>query len=291
MKNRVLLFVTVVFALSWLAAGIFYVSGVDFKSPAGFMFASGYMFFPLISVIIMQLIYKEPILRNVGISFKINRWWFVAWFGMIIFNLLALGASTFIPGISFTTESPELQQAITQLSEKIPNANAMTVLLFSIFSGLMAGITINAVFSFGEEVAWRGWLVKQFEGKSFLYTSIVTGIIWGVWHFPLILMGHNYPMHPVFGVFMMIVVCIALTTVILFIRIKAKSVIAAAIAHGSLNATSGISLLYLAGFNDILAGSAGLVGLLLLILINIALFAIDRWITKENIYTTAISLE
>lgn len=291
MKKQAIVFVALVFLISWIAAGIFHVSGVDFKSPAGFLFASGYMFFPLISVIITQLIYKEPLLKNVGISFKINRWWFVAWFGMIIFNLLALGASTFIPGISFTTESPEIQHAITQLSEQIPNANAMTVLLFSIFSGLMAGITVNAVFSFGEEIAWRGWLVKQFEGKSFLYTAVITGIIWGVWHFPLILMGHNYPTHPVLGVFMMIVVCVALTTMILFIRIKAKSVIAAAIAHGTLNATAGISVMYLSGFNDLLAGSAGLAGILLIILITIVLFAIDRWVTKEQIFTNAISLE
>lgn len=266
--KKTVLFCLIVFSLSWLAAGIFYICEVDLQSPAGFLFASGYMFFPLISVIIMQLLYKEPILKDVGISFTINRWWFVAWLGMTLFNLLALGVSTLIPGISFTTESPELQQAVAQLSEKIPGANAMTMMFITIFSGLMAGITINAIFSFGEEIAWRGWLMKQFEGKSFLYTAVVIGIIWGVWHFPLILMGHNYPTHPFLGVFMMIVYCIAFTIVMMFIRIKAKSVIAAAIAHGSLNATAGISILYLNGFNDLLAGSTGLAGFAILVVID-----------------------
>ncbi|MBO4776895.1 MAG: CPBP family intramembrane metalloprotease [Bacteroidales bacterium] len=266
--KKIVQFCLIVFALSWLAAGIFYASEVDFKSSAGFCFAAGYMFFPLISVIIMQMIYKEPILKNVGISFKINRWWFVAWLGMTVFNLLALGVSTFIPGISFTTESPEVQQSIAQMSEQIPDANAMTVLFLSIFSGLMAAITINAVFSFGEEIAWRGWLLEQFKGKSFLYTAVITGVIWGVWHFPLILMGHNYPMHPVLGAFAMIVYCVALTIVMMFIRIKAKSVIAAAIAHGSLNATAAISVMYLSGFNDLLAGSAGLAGFAILVVVD-----------------------
>ena len=35
---------------------------------------------------------------------------------------------------------------------------------------------------------------------GFLKTSVLTGFIWGVWHAPIILQGHNYPQHPVAGV-------------------------------------------------------------------------------------------
>ena len=36
-------------------------------------------------------------------------------------------------------------------------------------------------------------------------SSWVIGVIWGFWHAPLILQGHNYPQHPWAGVFMMTV--------------------------------------------------------------------------------------
>ena len=44
-------------------------------------------------------------------------------------------------------------------------------------------------------------------------------------------------------------------------------------------------------FNDLLGGSAGLVGFIILLVINCSLFAIDKWLTKENIYTKELSLE
>ena len=35
------------------------------------------MFTPLFSVIITQLIFKEPVLKGLDISFNVNRWWIV----------------------------------------------------------------------------------------------------------------------------------------------------------------------------------------------------------------------
>jgi len=88
----------------------------------------------------------------------------------------------------------------------------------------------------------------------------------------------------------MIVCCVLLTPVIQYIRVKSKSVITAAIFHGTLNAGAGMSLMYIDNFNDLLGGSAGLAGFLVLLVINCSLFAIDKWVTKENIFTSPITL-
>jgi hypothetical protein len=116
-----------------------------------------------------------------------------------------------------------------------------------LFQGLFAGITINALFAFGEELGWRGFLLRQFRQMSFIKASLTIGFIWGIWHAPMILMGHNYPQHPEIGVLMMIVFCILITPFHLYITIKAKSVIAAAILHGTLNATAAISIIGISG--------------------------------------------
>ena len=154
----------------------------------------------------------------------------------------------------------------------------------SIFSGLLAGATINAVFAFGEEVAWRGFLYKEFKGRKFLTVALIIGVIWGFWHFPLILNGHNYPQHPVLGVFLMVVLCILLTPILMYFRKKSGTVIVPAIMHGTFNAVIGISNILVEPANDLLMGGPGLAGLIVLLLTNLCLFFYDHCCSRENIY-------
>lgn len=290
MKRQTILFAILVILISWTAAALFYLLNGNLQTTAGFVFASGYMFFPLLSVVIVQAIHKEPILKGLGVSFKLNRWFVVAWLLPVVFNVAAMFASALFPPMRFSTETPILQDALAQMSQSIPDIDAYKLLAITIVSGLSAGITINALFAFGEEIAWRGWLLKQFEGVTFLKASLIIGVFWGIWHAPLIAMGHNYAQHPFIGLGMMIVCCVLLTPVIQYIRVKSKSVITAAIFHGTLNAGAGMSLMYIDNFNDLLGGSAGLAGFLVLLVINCSLFAIDKWVTKENIFTSPITL-
>lgn len=66
-------------------------------------------------------------------------------------------------------------------------------------------------------------------------------------------------------------------------RLKAKSVIAAAIIHGSLNATYGLSIMVIKGGNDLTVGVTGLAGFIVLAFVNIGLFVYDRTLAKESI--------
>lgn len=112
---------------------------------------------------------------------------------------------------------------------------------------LIAGATINAIPAFGEELGWRGFVLKEFGPLGFWKTSLVIGTIWGLWHAPIILMGHNYPGYPVIGVIMMVVWCILLSPMFSYVTIKSRSVIPAAIMHGTLNASYGLSIMLIEG--------------------------------------------
>lgn len=124
---------------------------------------------------------------------------------------------------------------------------------------------------------------------NFFKATIIIGFIWGIWHAPLILMGHNYPQHPQIGVFMMIVLCIFLSALFIYITIKSKSVIAAAIIHGTLNATAGISIMLIDGGNDLTVGMPGLAGFITLTIFLIGLFIYDYFISKDKILINKIS--
>lgn len=155
---------------------------------------------------------------------------------------------------------------------------------------MFAGITINGFFAFGEELGWRGFLLYQFRKMSFTKASVLIGFIWGIWHAPLILMGHNYPNHPYVGVVMMVILCILLTPIFMYFTLKAKSVIAAAIIYGTMNATVTISIIPVTGGNDLLLGSTGLAGMIALVLVIACIFIFDRYISKEKLLSQKIFL-
>jgi membrane protease YdiL (CAAX protease family) len=179
-------------------------------------------------------------------------------------------------------------EQIEQMQASI-NALPINLIWLILIQGLIAGVTINALAAFGEELGWRGFLLNSFREMKFLKASVIIGFIWGIWHAPLILMGHNYPQHPQVGVFMMIILSILLTPLLLYITIKSKSVIAAAIMHGTLNATAGISIMAISGGNDLTSGIAGLAGFITLLLFLIILFFFDYFITKDKVFLNKIN--
>jgi membrane protease YdiL (CAAX protease family) len=121
-------------------------------------------------------------------------------------------------------------------------------------------------------LGWRGFLLQELRPLGFARASLFIGFIWGLWHAPLILQGHNYPQHPVTGVFMMILFCMLYTPLLNYITIKANSVIAAAIMHGSINGLAGVAIIMLQGGNDLTVGITGAAGLIVLGICNIVLY-------------------
>jgi uncharacterized protein len=291
MNRNLIYFLSICFTISWLAALWLFLSG-NYQNRIIFtMFGVVYMFIPLVSALLVQhFVIKIPY-HTLGFNFKINKWWFIAWGFPIVLALLTFGISLLFPGITFSmcmegmlnrfgnVLSPQELEQINQ------SMNAMPVHPFwiAIFQALIAGCTINAFAAFGEEVGWRGFMYQELKDKSFITITLITGSFWGLWHAPLILMGHNYPQHPIIGVFMMIIWCILLSAVFHFFRIKTGSVIVAAILHGSINASYGLSIMLINGGNDLTIGLTGLAGFIALIggIIVLYLFNKETFIKQE----------
>ena len=190
-----------------------------------------------------------------------------------------------MPGAQWTPDSEMMQSAIVSMPEGI---GVWGIIAITTVSGLISGITINAVFAFGEEIAWRGFLMKEFKGKKFLLAAQWIGIIWGLWHTPIILNGHNYPQHPMAGVFMMVVFCLLLTPMLMYFRQKSGSVIVPAIMHGTFNAVVGISAAVVTPANDLLYGGAGLAGFIVLLMMDVCLYLYDRYFSKERVFASVL---
>lgn len=297
--NKTTLFLTLTFVISFSLVGLYNLFGGQYDNKvSATILAVTYMFIPMICALLVEkLIHKEKLKPNLLISFKINRWFFIAWLITPVMSFGTLGISLLLPDVTYSPEmtgmvnrfedmlTPEQLEQMKNASETMP----IHPIWLALLQGLIAGTTINAIAGFGEELGWRGFLLKSFRDMNFLKASIIIGFIWGVWHSPLILMGHNYPQHPEIGVLMMTIWCILLTPLFLYFTVKAESVIAAAIMHGTLNATAGIAIMVIDGGNDLTVGITGLAGFISLIVVLFVLIIYDNKLSKEKIMTNKIS--
>lgn len=254
--------------------------------------ASLYMLLPLITAVVIQKIDKEKLASTKLFSFKISWAWLVAWMLPVVLVLLAIFVNTLLPGVEINTDMSSMIP-MDQVSEEqkelfVKLLNPAILTLVTIISGLCAGVTINAVFAFGEEYGWRNYLVSALKEKKFICASVFIGIVWGIWHFPLILLGHNYPQHSVAGVFMMVVFCVLASFIETYFVLKTKSVFTAAIFHGTINAVAGLNITLVKGGNDLLNGLTGLSGFFVIAIVVAVIYVFDKYVLKDNIFTKTI---
>jgi membrane protease YdiL (CAAX protease family) len=299
MRNRnVFYFITITYLLSWTLAGLSYLAGVRYNTPASFAVTIGYMYVPMIVAILLQKgLLKEPLIKPLGLSFRLNPWWLLAWLLPPAVSFATIGVSLTFPTVHY---SPQMAGLLERFSSILPSEQMEEVerqiettpihpLWIGLLQGLIAGPTINAVAGFGEELGWRGFLQKELGEMGFRRASITIGFIWGLWHAPIIAQGHNYPDHPLIGVLMMVVWCILLAPIFGFVRLKTGSVIAVSVLHGSLNATAGLALIVVEGGSDLLIGVTGLAGCSVLLLINILLCIFDRFLSSLPVMSAGVS--
>jgi len=281
--SRAMVFTLLAFAFSWAAIEVYFALGGKWAGGgfAAFSMAVVYMWIPgLVAIMVQKLIYREPL----KIYFSLNRWFLAAWVIPPALTLFSSVISLAFPGVSFSADMSGLAERVAAYARNIPPeqlealkaqlaATPLWVALVSgIVQGLLAGATINALVALGEELGWRWFLFKELLPIGFWKSQALIGLIWGIWHAPIILRGHNYPQHPVPGVFMMCLFCLLLSPIIGYIRLKAGSVLAAALMHGTLNGTAGIGLLFLKGGNDLTVGITGVAGFIAMALANLAIY-------------------
>jgi membrane protease YdiL (CAAX protease family) len=283
--KKVALFVALAYLLSYALVPLYFALGGTKAMPGMLVLGIAYMFIPLVAAAVVQrLVYHAPLRGPLRIAFRPNRWFVVAWLLPPVLALATLGVSLLLPGVTFSPEMAGMVERFRglltpeQLEEMQRQAKALPMHPFwlALLQGLVAGPTVNAVAAFGEESGWRGLLLRELEALGLWRVSAVIGVVWGFWHAPLIVLGHNYPEHPWAGVFLMTILTVLLSPLLGYLTLRAGSVVAAAIFHGTFNATAGLALLVVAGGSDLTVGVTGLAGFFVLLLANIGLFVFDR---------------
>lgn len=167
------------------------------------------------------------------------------------------------------------------LKALIPGVSTMPTALLTLALGaqtVIIGSLIGLVVAFGEEQGWRGFLQGQLICLGRKRGVLLLGLIWGVWHYPVIWMGYNYPGRPIFGTVAMTLFTVLFAYVLGYAMLKTGSVLLAAFMHAILNQSAAFFLSVAYKPNDTLFSfGMGLYGLGILAIIVILILRDRVW--------------
>ena len=250
-----------------------------------------YMPCPLYSVILFDKQYFKTCINSIKSTnykklFKHTLISIAVFWTLISFNYLFfyLGSSFFpksIIGVVSFNNKDILENLINLLPKTVnlplanfSNKNGFPLFFSIVIFSTIIGIIFNSLFTFTEEVGWRGSITNNLFINNKFLKNIVIGSIWGLWHAPLIIaFGYNYPnLTPVSGIVMMICFCILLHT--LFIEINCSSILPSTFLHGCINASPAIYLLFHSNNSDFFSLICGLIPFFSIITIILIIKAI-----------------
>lgn len=295
--KKVTIYAVVVCLVGWALTLIYRAlgGGVGFGYQAYGMF---YMFLPTLVALLMRAVGgKGQRGCNTMLRFRPCWSWAVAIGLAIVSVFISLGLSSLFVDVVSYKEGTAAQLAAAGFTPEMVEQNMAQIsmipdwamLLSTIFSGIVAGVTINALFAFGEEYGWRCYMVAEMAEKRFLPSALFIGAVWGIWHAPLILLyGHNYPTERGWGVAMMVLFCVAAGIVELYFVLKSGSVWPAVFIHGTINALAGITVVMQPGVSPLLFGYQGVAGVVSLLIVAFGLYLWDRFVSHDNIFSATL---
>jgi membrane protease YdiL (CAAX protease family) len=161
--NRTGAFIIVVLVVSWI------VQAIVFGSILPGQYLPIYMYAPALIAFIFFLFHKQPVKTQVALFTRPTTLW--PWVFAIIYPFFLFGLVI-------------LAALITGLG-KFNTGFLPALLSWPFISVFVLAVIISLPTFLGEEYGWRGYLLPQLaEGKGKLWATIITGLVWGLWHIP-----------------------------------------------------------------------------------------------------------
>ena len=270
-KKRIVIYVALAYGLAWaLWFAVVYpmVNGGGLGTSVQLAIAAG-MFAPAIAAALTRLITKEGF-KDAWIkprAFKKTwRYYVLAWFGPLVLVLAGaalyflINPADFDPSMSYVIQATREQAEAMGVEMNIDD-EAIRLTQIASLATLVIAPAINAVTCFGEEWGWRGYLLPHLlERFSLPVTLLVSGIIWGIWHAPITVLGHNYGLgyagYPFTGIAAMCLFCIVLGVFMSYITLRTGSCLPAVFAHGMVNGSAAAGIIFSATGGNPFVGPA-----------------------------------
>jgi membrane protease YdiL (CAAX protease family) len=187
----------------------------------------------LILVVVLRVAGGKDTFAAVGMGGGKPGLWLLFGLGIVLFT----GLQTLLMWVFKMGKPADLSALFAQgaLSGMSPQVFMAVLVVQTLLTGPFLGLLIT----FGEEYGWRGYLQPALINLGRVRGITLVGIIWGIWHWPVIWMGYNYPDHPYLGSLLMVLFCLGLAFILGYAVLKARGVWIAAFLHALFNQSFG----------------------------------------------------
>lgn len=236
-KNRksIFIFLVIVIGITFGWEIGVYKAGVDYGSVKYNALMVGMMWFPAVSAYLTKWICREKI--RFGLKSDMNL--------LPSFNQKKGKYYVYAVAAPFICVLAANLLIYIRYPQKFDfNGISKQSIIVDILISLGVGIIYAVLYALGEEIGWRGFLMPRLERempKSVML--VVSGVIWGLWHAPLIYQGHlfglKYKAAPWGGLAVMCVFCVLIGAWFYYLYIRSESIWVCALAHSFNNICSG----------------------------------------------------
>jgi membrane protease YdiL (CAAX protease family) len=220
--NKIILFLVITLALAAWPTFDMIRSGT-----LGYMVLA-LMWAPGLAALITQWI-TERSLAGLGWRLGKPRYLLISFLIPLLACVLVYGLAWGVGMVPFAgAELVDVVAQQTGLEVSLPLAILVTVVVLFV-PGLFS--------SAGEEIGWRGLLLPELARRtSFTRAALISGLIWAIFHYPLILFADYHSAAPLwFALIMFTISVFGISFVAAWLRLKSGSVWTAVVLHTSHN--------------------------------------------------------
>jgi membrane protease YdiL (CAAX protease family) len=247
----VLVFFALASGLAWLVTLPLWLDGRGLANPLAAVLLPLMMFTPGIAALVAVMVQRprpRPAAAYLGLwpLRPLKRTIWITVFGILGSALLVIGGVFLAAALGLVQLDlvgfSGFAQVLDATSPVPMDVPVHLVVLLQVLTIPFAAL-FNGIFAFGEELGWRGWLLPSLRPLGTWPALLLTGAVWGFWHSPIILLGHNFAQPNLLGVTMMVTGCMFYGVLIGWLRLRTASVWPAVFAHGAFNAAAGFLIL------------------------------------------------
>lgn len=289
-------FLVIAFGLAWLITLPLWLSGNGLATPGAVLYIVGMMYTPAAAALVVSFFVQRPrprplaeylglwplrpVMRVVGMTL-------IGLFGSILLVIVGVFVSAafglvHLDLVHFSGFERTLETAAR--GTRLPIAVGLLVLIQLV--AVPFGSLVNAFATIGEELGWRGWLLPSLRPLGTWPSLLITGVVWGLWHSPIILLGYDFARPDLLGVLLMVGGCLFLGILIGWLRLRSGSIWPSVFAHAAFNAASGTLALLVAADakpDPAVVGPLGLVAWAVMAVVIVVLAVTGQFRTQPRL--------